>query len=180
MASATTLSTALPSIAQAQPFRRGAPAPTDGRTEHLACRPSWHNPWRTSEPTYESVRKALDILTAGLKDFVLHAMERERPELLDTIGFRQHEDHADTRRSKVLLEFEILVHGEQGLEVFRDHQAQQLTVAFRRPPHVNDVADVVPNQISPQWARDALIEQQQQELRSSHGQVRVPRPLAVG
>ena len=107
-------------------------------------------------------------------------LRHERPELLDTVGLRQHEDHSDTQRSEVLLEFEILVHGEQGLKVFRDHQPQQLTVAFRRPPHVNDVADVVPNQISPQWPRDAPIEQQQHELRSSHGQVRVPRPLAVG
>jgi hypothetical protein len=85
-------------------------------------------------------------------------LRHERPEFLDTVGLRQHDDNADARRSNVLLEFKILVYGEQDLEVSRDHQAQQLTVAFRGPPHVHDVADVVPNQISPQWTRDALIE----------------------
>lgn len=107
-------------------------------------------------------------------------LRNERPQFLDTISLGEHDDHADTGRAEVLLKLEILVDGEQSCKVFREHQPQQLAISLRGPPHVDYMADVVSNQVLLKWTRDALIEQEQHGLRSSHGQVRAPRPPALG
>ena len=72
----------------------------------------------------------------------------EGPEFLDAIGLGQHQNHTDVRGAEVLLKRKVLVYGEQGLEMGRHHEAQELAVACGGPPHIDDVAHVVPDQIS--------------------------------
>ena len=75
-------------------------------------------------------------------------MRHGGPEFLDAIGLGEHQNHTDVRSAEVLLEREVLIYGEQGLETGRHHEAQELAVAFGGPPHVDDVTHVVPDQIS--------------------------------
>lgn len=102
----------------------------------------------------------------------------QRPELLDAVRFREHQNDADVRGAEVLLKLKVPVYGQQRIESGRHHQSQELAVLFRRPSHVDDVAHVVPDQISLERTGHTLIEEQKHELRSFHGRVRAPRPLA--
>lgn len=138
----------------------------DGEAAAVGC-----SRWLATNSDEFASRDATD----RLKD-----LRDERSQLFDTVGLCKHDDDADTGRAQVLLKLKILVHGQQGLEMLRDHQPEQFSVALRGPPHVNDVTNVVADQISLQWARHALIEQEQHALRSSHGQVRAPRLPARG
>lgn len=108
----------------------------------------------------------------------LEDLRNHRPQFLDAVRLREYDDDPDSRSSKVLLKFEILVYREQRVEVLADHEAQEIAIPLRGPPHIDDVANVVSYQVPYQGTGHALIEQQQHEIRSSHGPVQVLLPLA--
>lgn len=110
----------------------------------------------------------------------LEDLRNHRPQFLDAVRLREYDDDPDSRSSKVLLKFEILVYREQRVEVLADHEAQEIAIPLRGPPHIDDVTDVVANQVPDEGTRHALIEQQQHEIRSSHGPVRARLRLGRG
>jgi len=83
---------------------------------------------------------------------------REGSEFLDAIGVRKHYDDADTRGLQILLEWEILVDGEQDVESLGQHESQQVAISLAVPAHINNVANIVAFQVRLQRPRNTLIE----------------------
>ena len=99
-------------------------------------------------------------------------------ERLETVAFRHQNDHRNRQRFQVLLEFDVLVGGENRLE-FSGRLLEERTVAQASPAHLRDGSNVVAHEEIRQWPGERFIEQESHETSAGPWQLQAPRPLAL-
>jgi len=99
-------------------------------------------------------------------------------EILDGVARRDKNEHEEARVRKVLLEFEILVGGEEDFNPGFHRSLEKLAVGRARPSLLLNRSDLVTWQLASQLPWELLVKQQAHEPLARHAPPRAPpRPV---